>query len=476
LPAAFEKAVQGLREVVSKGGAIMNESDSLFHFMGSKGLTTLEIFYNQKQDSFLLRGMKEWDDNARFERYNLDFTVEDILTEDYFAMGTETLVSELTKSGLNDYLEYVEQLIRERRDHGIEFYYHREKNIRAMYCKHVNTLGIRNGRQAIRGGAMRRHELSEPEIDVITDGLNIAQAMAYKNAIARIPYGGSKILVQCAPVKLDDFESMGFLAYVTDRSRSFTGPDMKFEPEMADIIRDRFTRNYTDGRKSPMKTSGVPTAYGVYLAVKEACDFIYGDRDLSHRRIAVQGLGEVGYPLAEYLLGDGAKLVVCCRVDLSKVKRLQQRWSKGMVEYVEPEEIYTVDADAFCPCAMGGVITKDRIDKFKFKVIVGAANNQLKATGKKEEIELARELAGKGILFVIDWAHNSGGVLCAWMEWVYQEEASFEKLKPRIERICSDDFRRLLEEAQATGKTPTEVVYEKVEDLVFTGADFDETL
>ena len=156
---------------------MMNKSDSLFDFMGSKGLTTLEIFYNQKHDRFLLRGMREWDDNVRFERYNIDFTMEDILTENYFAMGTETMVSELTKSGLKDYLEYVEQLIRERRDHGIEFYYHGKKNIRAMYCKHVNTLGIKNRRQAIRAGAMRRHELSESEIDFIIDGLNIVQAI-----------------------------------------------------------------------------------------------------------------------------------------------------------------------------------------------------------------------------------------------------------------------------------------------------------
>ena len=151
--------------------------DSLFDFMGSKSLPTLEIFCNQKQDMFLFRGIKEWDDNVRVERYNINFTMEDILTENYFAMRTETMVSELTKSGLKDYLEYVEQLMRERRDHGIEFYYHRKKNIRAMYCKHVNTLGIKNRRRAIRAGAMRRHKLSESEIDVLMDGLNIALAI-----------------------------------------------------------------------------------------------------------------------------------------------------------------------------------------------------------------------------------------------------------------------------------------------------------
>jgi hypothetical protein len=82
--------------------------DSLFDFMGSKSLPTLEIFCNQKQDMFLFRGIKEWDDNVRVERYNINFTMEDILTENYFAMRTETMVSEPTKFSLKDCLEYVE--------------------------------------------------------------------------------------------------------------------------------------------------------------------------------------------------------------------------------------------------------------------------------------------------------------------------------------------------------------------------------
>lgn len=453
----------------------MVASEGIFNLMEKEGLTTLEIFYNQKEDKFLLRGMKEWDEELRFERYNTDFTMEDILTTNYFALGTESLNSKFAQMGLGDYLEYIEQLIREGRHHGIEFYYHRKKNIRAMYCKHVNTLGIKNRRQAIRAGAMRRHELAEPEIEVIIDGLNIARAMAYKNAIANIPYGGSKILVQCDPVKLDDFETMGFLAYVTDRSRSFTGPDMNFEPEMADIINERFTKNYVGGRKSPIGPSGGPTAYGEYLAIKEACDFIYGSRDLKGRKIALLGIGQVGYPLAEYLLADGAKLIISEKYK-DKVKRLQEKWGLDRVEYVMPDEIYTVDAEIFSPNAMGGIITEERIAQFKFKIIIGAANNQLKATDKRGEIELAKKLAERDILFVIDWAHNSGGVLSAWMEWVYQEEASFEKLKPKIEKICRDNFRQLLEEAKATGKTPTELAYEKVEEMVYSGAEFSEKL
>ncbi|MDH5781044.1 MAG: amino acid dehydrogenase [Dehalococcoidia bacterium] len=449
--------------------------DSVFDLMEKEDLTTLEIFYNHKEDKFLMRGMKEWDDDVRWDRYMADFTGEDILTSDYKAVGTATLLAAFDEMGLADYLKQIEQLIKEGRNHGIEFYYNRNKNIRVMYCKHVNTLGIKNRRQAIRVGAMRRHELSEPEIDVILDGLNIARAMAYKNAIANIPYGGSKVMVQCDAVKLDDFETMGFLAYVADRSRSITGPDMNFEPEMADIIREKFTKNYTGGRKSSMGTSGAPTGYGEYIAIKEACDFIYGSRDISGKKIAIQGLGEVGYPLADYLLGDGAKLIVT-DIDLAKVHRLQQKWGEDLAEYVEPDNIYTVDADIFSPCAMGGIITEERIAKFKFKIIMGAANNQLKATSKEGELELAKKLADAGILFIVDWAHNAGGVFTAWAEWVFQKEASLDKIKPRIEKVCGDNLRKLLEEAKRTGKTPTELVYEKIEDMVYSGVEFGEAL
>jgi glutamate dehydrogenase/leucine dehydrogenase len=112
-----------------------------------------------------------------------------------------------------------------------------------MHCKHVNTLGIKNRRHAMRIGAMRRHELDESEIEVITHGLKLARAMAYKDGAADIPYGSSEIVVQCDRISLDDFESLRFLAYVTDRSRSVTGPDMNIQPEMSDVIREKFTSN-----------------------------------------------------------------------------------------------------------------------------------------------------------------------------------------------------------------------------------------
>ena len=446
-------------------------SASVFTIMEKRGLTTLEIFQDRKEGKFLLRGVKEWDDDLQFSGYATDFTYLDILTTDYRAVGTETLAMDFKEQGLGDYLERIKQLLKEGKHEGIEFYYHRERDIRVAFCKHSVTVGLGNRQHAIRAGAMRRHELDEPEIDVIIDGLNLSRAMTYKNAIASLPYGGCKTVVQCNRIKLDDFETMGFLSYVADRCRCFPGADMGLDEAMVDVIRERYTKNFVGGTRSPLASTGTPTAYGEFVAIKEACDFVYGSRDLSARTIAVQGLGHVGYPLAEALLGDGAKLIVT-DIDLAKVHTLQQKYGSDSVKYVVLDGIYTVDADVFSPCAMGGVITEDRIPLFKFKIIIGSANNQLKATSKEAELELAKKVADAGILFMVDWAHNNGGVIAASVLWQLQENATEQQLKPKIELPCRTNFRKLLEEARETGKTPTELVYEKVEAMVYSGSRF----
>lgn len=446
----------------------MEKPLGIFTVMEKKGLTTLEIFQDRKEGKFLLRGAKEWDDGLQFSRYMTDFTYLDILTADYGAVGTKTLASDFKEMGLEDYLERIKQLLREGKHEGIEFYHHGRKNIRVAFCKHSVTVGLGNRQHAIRAGAMRRHELDEPEIDVIIDGLNLSRAMTYKNAIASLPYGGCKTVVQCNRIKLDDYETMGFLSYVADRCRCFPGADMGLDEAMVDVIRERYTKNFVGGTRSPLASTGSPTAYGEFVAIKEAYDFVYGSRDLSTRKIAIQGLGHVGYPLAEYLLNDDAKLIVT-DIDLARVRKLQEQYSSESVEYVAPDAIYTVDADVFSPSAMGGVITKDRIPEFRFKIILGSANNQLKATSREGEIELAKKLAEAGILFVVDWAHNTGGVIAAALLWQLQEDVTEEQLKPRIELACRTNFRKLLEEARETGKTPTELVYEKVEAMVYSG-------
>lgn len=447
----------------------MKGSESVFRVMEKEDLTALEIFQNRREGKFLMRGMREWDDDVDFSTYGTEFTNFNLLTDDYRAIGTERLRAAFRELGLGDYLERIEGLLREGRHEGIEFYHHQRRNIRAAYCKHSITLGLGNRLHTKRAGAMRRHEPDEPEIDVLIDGLNLSRAMSYKNAFGSLPYGGCKTVVQCDPVRLDDLDTIGFLSFIPDRCRAFVGADMGLDEEMVDVIHEkRFTRNFVGGSKSPLASTGTPTAYGELVAIKEACDLVYGSQDLSTRTIALQGLGHVGYPLAEYLVNEGVRLIVT-DVDRNKVQKLQQRYSSDSVRSVKPDEIYTVEADIFSPCAMGGIITEERIPHFRCKIIMGAANNQLKATSKEGEIELAKKVVDAGILFIVDWTHNTGGVIAASVLWQLQEEANEEQLKPKIELPCRTNLRSILEEAKQTGRTPTELAYEKVEQMVYAG-------
>jgi glutamate dehydrogenase/leucine dehydrogenase len=441
--------------------------EGIFSVMDKLDLTTLEIYQSRMEDRFLMRGMKEWDNDLEFCHYGKEFSYVDLLTEDYKAIGTEDLAAAFREMGLGDYLARVEQLLREGRHEGIEFFYHRMKDIRVCFCKHSVALGLENRQHVMRAGAMRRHEPDEPEIEVIIDGLNLSRAMTYKNAVSALPYGGCKTVVQCAPVKLDDYETMGFLSYVPDRCRVFVGADMGLDEEMVDVIRRTFTKNFVGGTKSPLASTGSPTAYGEFLAIKEACDITYGTRDLSGKIIAIQGLGHVGFPLADYLLNDGAGLIVT-DIDMGKVGALKDKYGSDLIRSISPDEIYTIEADIFSPCAMGGVITEERIPHFKYKIILGSANNQLRATSREGEIELAKKVADAGILFVVDWAHNNGGVIAGSVLWQLQEEATEQRLNPKIELPCRTNFRKLLEEAREKGKTPTELVYEKVEAMVYS--------
>ena len=141
---------------------------------------------------------------------------------------------------------------------------------------HSNVLGIANGRHAIRAGGIRRHEPHEPEYEVLVDGLNLARAMSYKNAAAQIPYGGSKVCVVSEPVALDDLEALGFLAWCLDRARCFTGPDMGFTPEHADVLRAHFTRNIVGGQAARWVRRGRPPRAACCARCERQCGISWG--------------------------------------------------------------------------------------------------------------------------------------------------------------------------------------------------------
>ena len=72
---------------------------------------------------------------------------------------------------------------------------------------------------------------------------------------------------------------------------------------------------------------------------------------------------------------------------------------------VDPEEIYSVSADIFSPCALGGILNDETIPQLKVEMVVGGANNQLL------EDRHGDALAKRNILYAPDYAANAGGII-----------------------------------------------------------------
>jgi leucine dehydrogenase len=239
------------------------------------------------------------------------------------------------------------------------------------------------------------------EDDAITDGLRLARGMTYKNALAGLPCGGGKSIILHDSQAVDReklFRAHGRLVnslggkYVTAEDVGTSPADMEYILKETDHVAGLQGRS---GDPSPH------TARGVFRAMQAAAKFKWGHDELSGKTVAIQGCGHVGYFLAGELARVGAKLIVS-DVDPAKVKRVVE---DHRATAVAPEEIYSVTADVFAPCALGGVLNDETIPKLKAEMVVGAANNQLL------EPRHGDLLAQRGILYAPDYAANAGGII-----------------------------------------------------------------
>ncbi|RPH97630.1 MAG: hypothetical protein EHM71_19635 [Zetaproteobacteria bacterium] len=241
---------------------------------------------------------------------------------------------------------------------------------------------------------------------------------------------------------------------------------MGFPPELADVVNQHFSLHFVGGPKGPLGPTGTPTAHGVHAAVKQAARFLWGSDVLAAKTIAVQGLGAVGFHLAGAYLKDGARLIVCDRHP-GAVGAFIDAHPGAPVEVVEPGEILEVEADILSPAAAGGLLTAENIPALRFKIIMGGANNVLKASSQEEEIVLARLLAEHGVLYQVDWWHNIAGVMAGYEEYVLQDEARLDRLTEKVGALCSESTWGNLNEASRQGITPTENAYRTVERHVY---------
>jgi leucine dehydrogenase len=295
--------------------------------------------------------------------------------------------------------------------------------------------------------------------DLHADAVRLAQGMTYKNALAGLPFGGGKAVLQVPEGPFDRrdlFRAFGRAVdalkgrYVTAEDVGTAVGDMRAVAETTRHVAGRDARSgRAGGDPSPW------TGLGVFLAIEASARIALG-ADLSELCIAVQGAGNVGAHLVERLVGAGARVVVS-DIDRDRCARLARRHG---VDVVAPEAIAAIDADVYAPCALGGALTEPVVAGLKARLVCGGANNQIAAA------PVAGYLLDRGITYVPDYVANAGGIINVAAEYLGE---TTDQVATRVRRIPGRVID-ILRRAEQERRSPAHVADAMARDILRTAA------
>ncbi len=321
------------------------------------------------------------------------------------------------------------------------YFYDKETGLKGITCIHDTTLG-----PALGGTRLWNYATEE---EAVEDVLRLARGMSYKNAAAGLNLGGGKTVLigDAKKVKSEAyFRALG--RYVQSlNGRYITAEDVNTSVEDMDYV--MMETDYVTGLR---KTSGDPspfTAYGVYVGIKASCYEKFGNDSLKGIKVAVQGVGHVGYFLIKHLIEEGA-IVTIADINQDNINNITKEFD---VKVVAPNDIYSVECDVYAPCALGATVNDDTINQFKCKVIAGSANNVLK------EARHADMLEAKGILYAPDYVINAGGVINVYQEIIgYDREEALVKTKRIYDRLL--EIYKIAKEQKITTAKAADIMAE----------------
>jgi len=311
----------------------------------------------------------------------------------------------------SDVFDYMEEFGHEE----VLFLSDKSTGLRGIIAIHNTTLG-----PAVGGVRIWQYP---NEKSALMDALRLSRGMTYQSAIAGADFGGGKAVLWGTPDMKNE-------AYLRALGRFIQGLGGRFiaysdlgtdEDDLSQIARETEYVLVVRDESGKLIDASKATAYGLVWGMKACCNAIFGENSLKEKRIAVQGVGNVGTHLVDYLVQEGASPIITY-IDYDAIKNIQDKYSG--IEVVKPDEIYDVDADIFSPCAVSSVIDEDIIERLSVKIIAGSANCVLKDTGLSEVIHK------KGILFAPDFASACGNIITASSSKILQPEwKRFESAK-----------------------------------------------
>ncbi len=336
----------------------------------------------------------------------------------------------------------------------------KNSGLKAIIAIHDTTLG-----PAIGGCRMWNYPTLN---DSVKDALRISRGMTYKAAVSGLNLGGGQAVILGNP-KTDKNELIfrAFGRYVEGLGgRYITAEDVGTDVNDMELV--RMETNYVTGISKALGGSGDPspvTAYGVYVGMKACAEERWGSDSLKDRKIAIQGMGQVGRYLAEHLYAEGADLYIA---DIDEEK-IDAALTTVKARVVEPEKIYEIEADIFSPNALGGVINNDSLNQLNCEIIAGGANNQL-----EEEKVHGAQILEKDILYAPDYVINAGGLINVANELEGYRQDRAMKQAEGIYSILKNVFKISKDENIPTYLASNRIAEERIKKIggmknIFTG-------
>jgi leucine dehydrogenase len=278
----------------------------------------------------------------------------------------------------------------------VVFWSDKVAHLRSIIAIHDTTLG-----PAIGGVRMFPYK---SEDEALKDVLLLSKSMTYKAAAAGINLGGGQGVIIGDPNKdKNELTLRSFGRFVESlKGRYITAEDVGTTVEDMEIV--KYETRWVTGLSRALGGGGDPgpvTAIGIVYGLFACVEKLSGKKSLEGISVVIQGLGNVGFNLADKLSKEKCKLFVS-DIDPKKAKEAQERFD---AQIIPPEEVYDVEADVFSPNALGGIINDKTIDRLKVKIVAGAANNQL------EDDRQGDILHTKKILYAPDFVIGAGGMI-----------------------------------------------------------------
>ena len=325
-----------------------------------------------------------------------------------------------------------------------------KSGLKAIIAVHNSKLG-----PALGGCRMWPYATEE---EAVRDVLRLSRGMTYKSAMANLKLGGGKSVIIGNPRTHKTPELLAAFAraleqlngrYIAAEDSGTSVADMKYMTQFTQHVAGIHDKPSDAGTRSGDPSPA--TAYGTFIGIKAAVKERLGRDSLDGLRVAVQGVGNVGFDLARQLKEAGAQLWV---TDIHREPLVQAGKELGAT-VVAPDEIFGLDVDVFAPCALGAILNDSTIPQLKASIVAGAANNQL------AEARHGVELMKRGILYAPDYVINAGGIIDVYHERIGFERAALIRHIEGIHDNLMEVFERARAEERPTGEVADAIAEER---------------